>query len=183
MSSKPANPVKKPAPRRGRRGFVQTSGLLSNRIRQGAEARGFAQTKLLTQWTEIVGPELAQMARPVKVTFGTKTLGGTLVILTKGAQAPMVQMQTPLMLDRVNAAYGYKAISKIRVTQTAATGFHEPKTSFEHATPKTRPEPSPEKTKALAKAVSPVQDEGLKAALEMLGKNILTRTPQVKGTH
>jgi hypothetical protein len=123
------------------------------------------------------------MARPVKVTFANKSLGGTLVILSNGAQAPMVQMQIPIMLDRVNTAYGYKAISKIRVTQTSATGFEEPKTTFTHAKPQTQSEPRPEQTEELIKAVAPVMDEGLKAALESLGKNILTRTPQVKGTN
>jgi hypothetical protein len=175
-------PIKKGTPRRGRRGFVQTSGLLTDRVRKSAESRGFAQTKLLTQWPEIVGPQMAQMARPIKVTFPNKSLGGTLTVLTTGAQAPMLQMQLPQMLDRVNTAYGYRAIEKIRVTQTAAYGFEEPKTPFSHNKPKQRNEPLPEQAAELAASVAPVADEGLRLALENLGKNILTRTNHVKGT-
>ncbi|TMV57313.1 DUF721 domain-containing protein, partial [Thioclava sp. BHET1] len=49
------------------RGFEQTSGLLKERIRAAGETRGFAVTRLLTHWAEIVGPEIAPLAVPVKV--------------------------------------------------------------------------------------------------------------------
>ena len=182
MSLTTQKPFKKGAPRRGRKGFVQTSGLLGGHVRKTAESRGFAETKLLTQWLEIVGPEMAKMARPVKVTFPNKSLGGTLTVLSSGPQAPMVQMQLPQMLDRVNTAYGYRAIEKIRVTQTAAVGFAEPKVPFSHAKPQKRAAPLPEQAAELSASVAPVADDGLRAALERLGNNILTRTNHVKGT-
>jgi hypothetical protein len=40
-----------------------------------------------------------------------------LVILTTGAQAQMLEMQLPQLREKVNACYGYNAISRIRITQ------------------------------------------------------------------
>ena len=49
------------------RGFEPAAGLLREPIRLAGETRGFAITRLLTQWAEIVGEDVARMARPVKM--------------------------------------------------------------------------------------------------------------------
>ncbi len=51
------------------------------------------------------------MTRPVKVGYPREGLGATLTLLTRAADAPMVQMQLPVIKDKVNACYGYAAIS------------------------------------------------------------------------
>ena len=99
------------------RGFAQASGLLQSRIRGASEARGFAVTRLLTHWAEIVGEDTARIAQPVKVGYGRDGLGATLTLLTTGAQAPMLSMQCEAIRERVNACYGYRAIAKVRITQ------------------------------------------------------------------
>ena len=43
------------AKRRNGRGFVAASRLVAQHLRGPAERRGFAEAKLLTRWTEIVG--------------------------------------------------------------------------------------------------------------------------------
>ena len=45
--------------RRHARGFESAAGLLKQRIRAAGETRGFAVSRLLTHWEEIVGPETA----------------------------------------------------------------------------------------------------------------------------
>ena len=104
-------------------GFSQTSRLLQGRIRTASEARGFAVTRLLTHWDEIVGQATAQIARPVNVSYGREGMGATLTILTTGSQAPMLEMQKEQIREKVNACYGYRAISRVRITQTAPTGL------------------------------------------------------------
>ena len=79
------------SPRR-MRGFERASGLLSTRIREVGEKRGFAVSRLLTHWAEIVGADVAAVARPVNVSYG-RSIGATLTVLTTGAQAPMLEMQ------------------------------------------------------------------------------------------
>lgn len=162
------------APRRGRKGFVQAGSLMENRLRKATEKRGFAETRLLTDWPHIAGVALAGIARPVKVSYARDGFGATLTVLTDGAHAPEVQMQLPALRERVNACYGYNAISRIRLTQTASAGFAEDKAAFEHAQP-ARPEPPAEKLQEMNIAVAPIGDEGLRQALEQLGRNVLSR--------
>ena len=68
MTRAPAQPPAKPT--RRMRGFEPASGLLKDRIRVVGEKRGFAVTRLLTQWADIVGEDLARITRPVKVGYG-----------------------------------------------------------------------------------------------------------------
>ena len=159
-----------------KRGFKRTSTILQERIRVASEARGFAQSRLLTHWAEIVGADIAAIARPVKVSYGRRGFGASLTVLTTGAQAPILEMQKEKLREKVNAVYGYNAISRIILTQTAPTGFAEGQASFRHRAPQAEPTPpNPETVKAASTMAAPVQDTSLRSALESLGQNILTR--------
>ena len=167
-------------PNRRLRGFEPASGLLQQRIREAGEKRGFAVTRLLTQWAEVVGEDTARITRPVKIGYGREGMGATLTLLVSPAHAPMVQMDLPRLKDRVNAAYGYAAISRISLTQTAAVGFAEGQAEFAPA-PKRAITVDPA-LQAEARAVAaPVHDETLRAALEALAQNILTRRKATEG--
>lgn len=183
MARKPTTPLQpgdpQPAQRR-MRGFEPAVGLLQQRIRAVGEARGFAVTRLLTQWAEVAGEATARITRPVKVGYGREGMGATLTLLVAPAHAPMVQMDLPRLKDRVNAAYGYAAIARISLTQTAATGFAEGQAQF-MAAPKAAVLPDPA-LQAEARAVAaPVRDDGLRSALEALAQNILTRRKANEG--
>ncbi|QGX99857.1 DUF721 domain-containing protein [Roseovarius faecimaris] len=164
------------AKRPGTFGFKRTSALLQDRIRRASESRGFAASRLLTQWEEVAGADIAAIARPVDVSYGRQGFGATLTVLTTGAQAPMLEMQKEKLRERVNAVYGYNAISRIRITQTAPTGFADGKVSFEHRPKKTEPAPpDPETQREAAQLAAPVGDESLRTALEALGQNVLSK--------
>ena len=148
------------------KGFEPAAGLLRKQIQKASEDRGFAVAKLLTQWDEIAGPDLAPVSRPIKVSYAQGGFGATLTLLVKGASAPMVEASLPTLRAKVNACYGYNAISRIRLTQTAAELS---------ALPKPRPgPPSPRpETKVLTKDV---EDAQLREALEALGNSVLSRS-------
>ena len=161
----------------GKRGFKRTSQLLKDSIRRASESRGFAASRLLTQWEEVVGPDIAAIARPVDVSYGRQGFGATLTVLTTGAQAPMLEMQKEKLRERVNAVYGYNAISRIRLTQTAPTGFAEGKASFDHRPKKAAPAaPDAETQREAADLAAPVEDSTLRGALEALGQNVLSKS-------
>jgi hypothetical protein len=170
-------PVAKPAssskPTRRKRGFERAASLVANRVRNAGESRGFAVSRLLTHWAEVAGTDIAHIARPVDVSYG-RGFGATLTVLTTGANAPMLEMQKDTIRDRVNTCYGYAAVQKIRITQTAATGFAEGQAVFDPA-PKTPPGPVPIKPEAKA-AANDVSDSELRQALERLGSNVLTKS-------
>ena len=129
-------PSPMPNPTRRTRGFEAAFGLLKDQVRKAGEARGFAIARLLTHWTEIAGEDMARITRPVKVGYGREGMGASLTLLTTGSHAPMVEMQKEKLRDRVNAVYGYAAISRILLTQTSATGFCEGQAEF---TPTAKP--------------------------------------------
>ena len=121
MAQAPAS-SKGTARRRGR-GFQPAASLLADRVQKAAEGRGFAVARLLTHWPEIAGERLAAVTRPVRISHARGGFGATLTLLTSGPMAPMVEMQLPQLRERVNACYGYNAIQRITLTQTAAQGF------------------------------------------------------------
>jgi len=161
-------------PQRRMRGFEPTFGLVKDPIRAAGEKRGFAVTRLLTHWPDVVGADLAGTTRPVKIGYSRDGFGATLTVLVSSAHAPMVQMQLPKIIERVNAVYGYAAISKISLTQTAPTGFAEGQAEFMPA-PKVAKVVDPAVRAEAAQTAAPIADAGLRAALEALAQNILTR--------
>ena len=157
------------------RGFEPAAGLLRDRIRAAGESRGFAVSRLLTHWAEIAGESVAAVARPVKIGYAKGGFGATLTLLTTGAHAPVLQMQLPLLRDRVNACYGYNAVSRIVLTQTAPEAFAEGQAAFAPAPPRAAA-PAPGVAAAARKAAGDIRDEGLRDALEALARNVLTRS-------
>lgn len=157
------------------RGFKRTATVLGDRIRRAGESRGFAVSRLLTHWADIAGPGIADIARPVNVSYGRGGLGATLTLLTTGAQAPMLEMQKEQLREKVNAVYGYNAIARVRITQTAPTGFAEGQALFEPLKKSDPSPPRPEVLRAAQATASPIQNDDLRAALERLGQNVLSK--------
>ena len=172
MSRKPA-PSKDDPPSRRKRGFETAGALLAGALKAPAEKRGFGEAKLLTHWPEIVGAEIAAIARPVKITWG-RGFGGTLVLLTTGSNAPVLEMQKDRIAERVNATYGYRAVAHVHITQTAPTGFAEGQVAFRAPAPKAPPPPDPARLARAMEGVAGVEDARLKEALARLARNVLT---------
>ena len=158
--------------KRGRAGFRSASSLLEKQIQKTSETRGFAVSKLLVNWADIIGNEIAKIAKPVKVNYGRDGIGAGLVLLTNGANAPIVQAQSKQIIDRVNEVYGYNAISRVRITQTDPNELIN-ENLIDH---KKHLKPSDlDKIKA-KEEVNEVKDDVLKIALQSLGANILAKS-------
>ncbi len=173
MAQSPAKQTNTP-PRR-MRGFEKAVSLVGPELRSTAEKRGFAETKLLTHWAEIVGPDIAEIALPLKIKFG-RGFGGTLQVLTTGANAPMLAMQKEIIITRVNACYGYSAIKDVQITQTAPTGFAEGKVAFDGPKAGTKPAPDPARLSRATQDINTITDPTLRDALRKLAGNIVTNT-------
>lgn len=157
------------------RGFKRTDSVLTEQIRRAGESRGFAVSRLLTHWEEIAGPDIAGIARPVNIGYGRGGFGATLTVLTTGAQAPMLEMQKEKLRERVNAVYGYNAISRVRITQTAPTGFAEGQAQFGPKPPAPQAAPDPQVVAQAEQTARPIADADLRSALERLGRNVLSK--------
>jgi len=64
--------------------------------------------RVLRHWPDIVGPELASKAQPVRLTFRRtrdKKPAATLYIAARPAQASLLHYQTGLILERINRVF------------------------------------------------------------------------------
>jgi hypothetical protein len=158
--------------RRKGRGFTPAAKAAAPLLRGAGAKRGFAEQRLMTQWPALVGPALATLCRPVKMSFRRGDgLGATLVVEAEGPAALEIQHQAPALAERVNAVYGYRAVERIKVVQTAprggASGFlGEPAPAFEGPPPLDGP---------VSPDISGVENPGLRAALARLEANIRRR--------
>ena len=94
------------------------------------------------------------------------------MLLTNGANAPIVQAQSKEIIERVNGVYGYNAISRVRITQTDPNELIDENLKEE----KEHIEPSEIDKMKAKEEVNEVKDEVLKTALQSLGANILAKS-------
>ncbi|MEM0922846.1 MAG: DUF721 domain-containing protein, partial [Pseudomonadota bacterium] len=150
-----------------------------------ASQMGFAEPDVLLRWEEALGPHLSALCQPIKVSYGG-AIGATLLVRVDSGHAPEVAHREPQILERINQFYGYKAISRLRLTQATGLagqpGFAEHGAAFEGpaAQPKPiAPKPDTPKPEALEKARALTQDiknPELRAALTRLGGWVLSNS-------
>ncbi len=168
----------KPKPRRKQRGFQRAGATARGAIDRIAGKHGFAETDVLLNWPAIAGEALAAVCQPVKVSYGReRTLGATLIVQTNSARAPEVEMKGPQIVERVNQHYGYRAIRRLKVTQSTGlgvglgAGFAENQAAF------AGPDRSPTSAEQAsgAEMAAGIQSPGLRDAISRMGANLLAR--------
>lgn len=108
-------------------GFKKSSMFVPALTQKGFEKRGFAQYKLLTNWKEVIGIELYQISKPVKVSFPKNGLGAILTIEINGSFGPELDMQKEIIKEKVNRLYGYTAVVKIKFKSSSTLGYDRSK--------------------------------------------------------
>ncbi|HAK99229.1 MAG: hypothetical protein CBE09_05065 [Rhizobiales bacterium TMED249] len=100
--------------------------------------RGFSDSRMLENWSAIVGPQLAAMSQPVRLSrrksgrdggdtsghAGGNTggnTGGVLTVKAEGAIALEIQHLAPQIIDRLNSYYGHAAIARLNIIQGPVT--------------------------------------------------------------
>ncbi len=80
---------------------------------------GFAGGALVVDWPAIVGSAVASHTLPVRIKFPPKDRSeGTLMVkVDSGAFALEVQHLEPLILDRINGYFGWKAVARLKLLQ------------------------------------------------------------------
>lgn len=138
--------------------------------------RGFAQADILSNWLTIVGPTLHMVSSPERLTYGrNKNSEATLKVRISPGHAPEFQHFEPLIIERINSFFGYKAVSRISLIQAPVR--REPKRQ------KTaEQEPSRAQKHWLEENLSDVQDDELKVRLRALGTRLLARQNRRKNS-
>ncbi len=156
------------------RGFRSAGETARRRLGEAAAGHGFAEPEVLMRWPEVVGELLSGLCTPVRVSYSrAHRLGATLVVRVEGARATEVEHLGPRIIERVNQFYGYRAIDRLKVTQTTGSGgFAEEPARF--AGPKPA-EPDPAAEARAAEMTVGIENEALRAALTRMGAQVLSR--------
>ncbi|MEE2997006.1 MAG: DciA family protein [Pseudomonadota bacterium] len=104
--------------RRKERGLLVVGVSLPKIAAPALRKRGFAQTKLITNWPAIVGEMLARETLPQKLVFPRGNRGdGILHLRVSSGFALELQHIAPQLIERINDFFGYRAVADFRYQQ------------------------------------------------------------------
>ena len=160
---------KKPTNKKWGKGPRALATVLPTVAEPALRKRGFSSVEIITNWREIVGPDLADAASPDRLAFprGARSQG-TLHVTAPGVVALEIQHLEPLIVERINTYFGYGAVSRIALTQGPART--RPGTKKKVAG-KRRPVNSIRRAEIDASTVG-ISSEQLRDALRGLGKSV-----------
>jgi hypothetical protein len=145
-------------------------------------AQGFAASDVIVAWPEISGGRLAAFSRPVKLEWPRRSRldpesraePATLVVRVEGAFALELQHLAPLLIERMNAHYGWRCVGRIVLKQGPV-----PRPRSKPARPV---ELTPEEQSRLADTTASVAEEPLREALNRLGAAVVGSNAQAART-
>ena len=137
-------------------------------------AQGFAASDIIVAWTEIVGERLASFTQPLRIEWprgaaardrDARPEPATIFVRVESAFALEMQHLAPVVIERVNAHYGWRCVGRVVLKQG----------------PVKRPAPPPAPASALTEedrrrvteAVGGVGEDALRGALERLGQAVV----------
>ncbi len=142
--------------------------LVPKEARRYMRKMGFTQTEIVTHWGDIVGQSMAERTLPERLTFPRgKRNKGTLYIACDAGWALELQHLQPLLLERINGFFGYKAVAKISVSQT-------PQSFLKKRMPQAKKDIvlNDDDQKQLTALIGNTKDDDMRAILERLGKAV-----------
>lgn len=139
-------------------------------------AQGFASADILAVWPEIVGDRLARVSRPQRLEWPRRARGadprarpepGTLHVRVEGAFALEFQHLAPLLVERLNAHYGWRCVGRVALRQGRVGAGHRARTA--------QVQPDPARLAEVTAAVAPIAEDGLREALDRLGSAVIAQ--------
>ena len=141
---------------------------------------GAAWAGLLSNWQTVVGKPLSDICQPEKISWPGRVsdqnesrsihqkIGGTLVVKAAYGRALEIQHTSVQIIDRINAYYGYQAITRIKIVQG--------KISKSELAEKPVLKPlDPATVGQLKTQMSGIRDDQLRQALHNLAKGVLEK--------
>ena len=145
--------------------------------RKAFETFGFSTATLLTDWSTIVGDQIASYAVPERIKWprgagatddaepeARGRSGATLVLRVDPARALDLEYKRQQLLERINAYFGYRAVAELRLLQAPISASSKP-----------TPERSCELKPCEAPELAGIADERLRGALQRLKQGLMTR--------
>lgn len=133
------------------------------------QQHGLATSEIIARWDDLVGERFARVTRPIRVLWPRLSSEiaedgarepATLVVRCEGAHALDLQHSAPVIIERINVLYGWRAIARLSIRQGPID-----KPARRH--PLAEPPPAPAHIQA---GIDKIEDPGLRTALERLGR-------------
>ena len=114
--------------------------ITENIVEKNLNRLGSIQNHIFFNWAHIAG-QYADITIPYKIKFGRKkNIDGQITIKVQNGFGLEIQYAIPLLLNQINARFGFKAISKIKIIQTDLEYYFEVKEEVVKRTFKNAPE-------------------------------------------
>lgn len=157
--------------RSGQAGSRPLSALLARVLDPVCARRGLANATLLAAWPEIVGQRYARATLPEKLSFprGSGEEAGVLTLQVDRGAALYLAHESDQLIERINGFLGFRAVARIRMVQ-------RPIAAKEPNRPKPARALAPEEEAALASSIAAIEDNSLRAALDALGRAVISHT-------
>lgn len=127
--------------------------------------RGFTQSRITTDWHNIVGSNISKYSNPVKLQFNSndQTDGILHVEVYNSSIAMEMTYMQPMILEKIAIFYGYKSISRIKIKQ-------KPGKDIEIETPKLQT--THKIQSSTENIIKQIDDPDLRSILQSLGSHL-----------
>jgi hypothetical protein len=142
-------------------------------IHPALRRRGISMSRIVTEWKKIAG-DASDWSEPAMIRFPEgESRNGTLTVSIRSGRGPEMQMLTPDIIEGCNAVFGYAAISRITISQTALPSPRQQ----QQAPARRRKSPPLSATEATLQRnrLNAVKDENIRKTLDNLGKSIFSQ--------
>ena len=127
--------------------------------------QGFAEADILLRWAEIVGERLALRSAPERLEQPRGAAGAALHVRVAPGAGPELQHVAPLVLERINAFFGWRAVERLRLVQA-------PLPAKRGRAPEPDEPLSQAEAVALDSSLEGAGDDRLRQALKRLGSSV-----------
>lgn len=158
------------------------ASLVPKLVRAAIGKQGFAEAGLVSDWSAIVGSEIAAHCLPERLDFPRgERMEGTLHLRVEGAWALALQHLEPQLIERINGSLGYRAVARLKLRQgplplRSKSGKPEVGGHGPEVTPV-----DPAEAIALEAQVASIDDSELREAVGRLGLTLLAQGSKNKG--
>lgn len=144
--------------------------LVPGAMGEALAAQGFAGSEILLRWNDIAGPELGSRSEPFRLAWprgkgeGRDRAPATLHVQVESAFSLELQMQSAVIIERINRYFGWRCVGAIKIKQGPPGRRKAP--------PRTEAKLPPEAEERIASLTSGLEDDRLADALKRLGRAV-----------
>jgi hypothetical protein len=141
--------------------------LVSVCVADAFQRQGFTSCEIVTHWEDIVGPEIAALAEPIRMHWVRtgdphEAPPATLILRVEGPAALEIAHMRTVILERLNRYLGWRAVDKVALRQAPLIHRRRPP----------RPKIDEGAAAAIAAQMTGIADDRLRTALGRLGAAI-----------